>query len=211
LQSLTRGKYQGLAHMKRWTSWHRYRLAACPACQMQRRAPATGEAMAAGLRRTSSATLWAASTWKQSTAAAAMAMVRQSGFEGYPSNAVPITFMPVDAPLLVTACLHMCIRVPWFVSPETYAACSTLLAPGTLAGVAMLKRFCDVAGLNTLPQSCSSGRLHPGMVQRSDRETRVIIVEGINPDISEDDYSRKFQVCCAPYACHPVWEHQACM
>lgn len=32
------------------------------------------------------------------------------------------------------------------------------------------------------------------MVQRSDRETRVIIVEGINPDMSENDYSRKFQV-----------------
>ena len=107
MQSLARGKYQGLAHMKRWTSRHQYRLAACPAWQMQRRALATGEAMAAGLRRTSSATLWAASTWKQSTAVAAMAMVRQSGFEDYPSNAVPITFMPVDAALLGTACLHV--------------------------------------------------------------------------------------------------------
>ena len=64
--------------------------------------------------------------------------------------------------------------------------------------MAVLKRSCNVAGLNTLPQSSSSGPLHPGMVQRSDRETRVIIVEGINPDMSEDDYSRKFQVCCAP-------------
>lgn len=32
------------------------------------------------------------------------------------------------------------------------------------------------------------------MIQRSDRETRVLIVEGINPDKSEEDYSRKFQV-----------------
>ena len=51
------------------------------------------------------------------------------------------------------------------------------------------------AGLNTLPQSSSSSRLHPGMVQRSDRETRVLIVEGINTDKREEDYSRKFQVC----------------
>ena len=77
--------------------------------------------------------------------------------------------------------------------------------------MAVLKRSYNVAGLNTLPQSSSSGRLHPGMVQRSDRETRVIIVEGINPDMSEDDHSRKLQVCCAPYTCHPVWEHQACI
>ena len=33
------------------------------------------------------------------------------------------------------------------------------------------------------------------MVQRSDRETRVLIVEGINTDKREEDYSRKFQVC----------------
>ena len=32
------------------------------------------------------------------------------------------------------------------------------------------------------------------MVRRSDRETRVLIVEGINTDRSEEDYSRKFQV-----------------
>ena len=51
------------------------------------------------------------------------------------------------------------------------------------------------AGLNTLPQSSSSSRLHPGMIQRSDRETRVLIVEGINTDKREEDYSRKFQVC----------------
>ena len=36
------------------------------------------------------------------------------------------------------------------------------------------------------------------MIQRSERETRVIIVEGINPDMSENDYSRKLQVFMLP-------------
>ena len=68
-------EYPAVAHMKCWTSWQQAagaRRAQGMRCSMVQ---ATGEALAAGARRTSSATSWAVSTWMRSTAAPAMAMV----------------------------------------------------------------------------------------------------------------------------------------
>ena len=69
-------EYPALAHTRSWTSWQQA-AGARRAQEMWRgqRAPATGAALAAGARRTSSATSWAASTWMGSTAAPAMARV----------------------------------------------------------------------------------------------------------------------------------------
>ena len=69
-------EYPALARTRSWTSWQQA-AGTRRAQEMWRgqRAPGTGAALAAGARRTSSATSWAASTWTRSTAAPAMARV----------------------------------------------------------------------------------------------------------------------------------------
>ena len=176
-------EYLAQAHTRRWTSWQQA-AGARRAQEMRRgrRAPATGAALAAGARRTSSATSWAASTWMRSTAAPATARVGRRSMIPSQTGCRSRRLGSTPAPCLqLGAC---CISQ----SKHSTIAFTCLCRHG-------LRQAAVDAGLNTLPQSSSSSRLHPGMIQRSDRETRVLIVEGINTDKREEDYSRKFQVC----------------